>query len=70
MTDMSRRYWTLAIFVVVIVVFFYLADYFTQQLTVNVKKRRSRPAPRQGVPASPSLTPTNAPAPPVGRRFG
>lgn len=69
MMGMSRKYWTLAIFVVFIIVFFYVAEYFTQQLAVTVKKRRPRPTPQQVVPALPSQTPTNAPAPSVGRRF-
>ena len=69
MTEMSRKYWTLAIFVVIIITALYVAEYLTQQLAATVKKRRWRPMPRHVVPASPSQTPTNAPAPPVGRRF-
>lgn len=69
MMEMSRKYWALAVLVVMIIVFFCVAEYFTKQLAVNVKKRRPRPMPRQVAPASPSQTPTNAPAPPVGRRF-
>jgi hypothetical protein len=69
MMEMSRKYWTLAIIVVMIIVFFSVAEYFTEQLAATVKKRRSRPRSQQVAPVSPSSAPTNAPAPPVGRRF-
>jgi hypothetical protein len=69
MTEMSRKYWALALFVVMIIAALYVAEYMTQQLAVNVKKHRLRSTPRQVAPAPPSQTPTNAPAPPVGRRF-
>ena len=69
MTEMSRKYCVLAILVVLIVAFCYVAEYLAQQLTTGVKKRRLHPMSQRVAPASPSSTPTNAPAPPVGRRF-
>jgi hypothetical protein len=69
MTDMSRKYYALAFFVVIIIAALYVVDYMMQQLAVNVKKRHPRPTPRQVTPAPPSQTPTNASAPTVGRRF-
>ncbi len=72
MTDISRKYWTLAIFIVVIITFCYVAEYLTQQLAAGVKKGRPRPRFQQVAPVSPSLTSTNTntPAPSVvGRRF-
>ena len=70
MTDMSRKYWALAVFVVIIITFCCVAEYLTQQLAAGVKKRRPRPRFQQVAPVSPSLTSTNTPAAPVvGRRF-
>ena len=70
MTDMSRKYWTLALFIIIIITFCYVTEYLMEQVATGVKKRHPRSRFQQVMPLSPSLTSTNTPAPPVvGRRF-
>ncbi|MGD0017102.1 MAG: hypothetical protein ABSC38_06275 [Verrucomicrobiia bacterium] len=67
---MSRKYRVLAIFVIVIIIFCYVAEYLMEQVAIGVKKRHPRARFQQAAPASPTLMSTNTTATPVvGRRF-